>query len=206
MPPRRADHRRIVGAQPQRGDGHTHPPQPLSRRVAQSGVGGDPADHRGALDPGDLDRRRQPGHQLIDDRRLEARRQSGHHRGITRRALLRQGVRTEVAHHVAHRGLQAAEREGTGKPRPGQSEAVAIPVAGRALHRRSTRIAETKHPGHLVEGLAGRVVAGRPQSLGRAVVTQQDALGVTAADHQGDVGRLERGVGEPGAVDVTREV
>ena len=145
--------------------------------------------------------------QLIDGGHLEARGQVGDHPRVAGGARRRECARTEVADHVAHRGLEAAERErsaragcGAAGIAPGSPDARSAAWPDRPGTPRPSRRATLSKASPAASSPGGR------EALGDAVLAKQDALGVSAADQQGQVGRLEIVVGEPGAVHVPGEV
>ena len=63
-----------------------------------------------------------------------------------------------------------------------------------------------REAGDLVEGLPYRVVARRRKVRGAAMLAQLDAIGMAAADHEGQKRRLEVGIAQPRAVHVAGHV
>jgi hypothetical protein len=66
---------------------------------------------------------------------------------------------------VQGRGLDAAEGkvQAVGQGRARQFDRVGVSALGRPVKQRAARVAQSDRPGDLVEGLAGRVVAGAGQ-------------------------------------------
>ncbi len=198
----RRDHRRVVGAQAARG--HVEDPPALSalalESLPQRGVGGHAAGEHDASDPGAARRLRGLAHQHLDRGGLEGRGHVGHLRGTER---------TGATHVQRDRGLDAAEGE-SGRPvaHVGGREGDGAGIAGARdpLDGGAAREAEAEQLGHLVEGLARRVVAGLPDALVTARLARQVERGVPARDHQGEK-RVGGGLTlQEGGVDVTLEV
>ena len=115
-------------------------------------------------------------------------------------------LRGQVADGVAHRRLQPAEGEGALQPGAREREGAGVPGESGPLHHRSPRVGEPEHPGDLVEGLADGVVAGARQAACLPVPGELDGVGVAAAHHQRDEGRLQLRVRQPGRIDVAGKV
>ena len=100
---------------------------------------------------------------------------------------------------VAHRGLQARQREiGVGAPehRPRKREASGIAAGGGALDLRAARIGQPEHFCHLVEGLAHGVVDGGAEPHIVADADHGDDLGVAAGGEKQAIGKRQR-AGQP---------
>ena len=182
------------------------PAESRSDRVAQRPVGRDATDHGDRAGTGALRRGRQAGHQLIDRGHLEARREIGDDLRVAGDTSCGECSGTEVTHHVANGGLQATERERALEAGTGHREPGGITRRRDPLDRRTARVLQAEEAGDLVEGFACGVVPGGRQPFGDAVLAEHDALGVSTADQQGQVRRLQVGVGEPCAVHVPGEV
>jgi hypothetical protein len=137
--------------------------------------------------------------QGFDDRPLER-------GGKVGAVLLRDRV-AQVTQAVQQRGLEAAEAVlQAGQRRFGQRLPVGVALAGEAVEGGAAGEAEAEHARRLVEGLAGRVVAGAADDLEASVLRHPDHVRVRPADHQPKQGWLEVGAGQHRGVDVAPQV
>src|SRR5262249_22856960 len=121
-----------------------------------------------------------------DDRALIARREVG--------ATPLELVRSEPAHRVQERGLDAGEREvEAGHTRDRKVERLRVAVTRKPVDLRSSWMAEAEQPRPLVERFAGGVVDRRPEHARLAAVALHvEEERVAAARKQTEEGRLER--------------
>ena len=99
--------------------------------------------------------------------------------------------------------FQTAERKIVSfQARAWEGYEVRIALAGQPVDFRSTRIAQSQQAGHLVEGLAGCVVARTSQQRMPEAFLDAHELGVAAGDNQAQVGKRRRGRFDEDRVDM----
>jgi hypothetical protein len=113
-----------------------------------------------------------------------------------------------LANVVHHTRLEPREREVETVVEHGAREADGLRVAVQreAVDGRSARVAEPEVPGHLVEGLTGRVVDGLAEHPVVAVVLHVHEEGVPARHEQHHERELQVGLLEERGVQVSLEV
>src|SRR5438105_1334124 len=175
----RGDHGRVVGAERQRRE------RGAGDRGTELRVGRDPADDGDPLRAGRLDSLERPPDQRADDRALVARGEVG--------AAPLELVGREVANGVEERRLQAGEGEVEARDaRNGERVGLRIALVRETVERGAAGVAEAEQPRALVEGLARRVVDGRPDAAEAVPLAHVEEQRVPAAREQAQEGRLER--------------
>ena len=90
--------------------------------------------------------------------------------------------------------------------RAGQLEALRVALFGQLVDFRAAGVGQVKHLGHLVEGLAGGIIAGSAQQGVVSCTLNINDEAVAAAYHQAQVGNKPRRVGDEGGKHVPLQV